>query len=239
MKCTKVKTMMHSIQRYLRLTWGLDYNTLRLYYNAVIIPALLYGASAWISALRFKCVSTPALIVLSNCLPIDLKALEIATLRYFALKSFTPSSTKAIARVLGQMGHGWAPENCKKFHSTSYPPWSYIPIPPLILLPDDEQQLLTLTEQPHLKIFIDGSSRSHINTLWINEKGEMGALKEYIPNHATVFQAECLALNRGLKIASAHKRSIIFGNCRPALTTTDNKVKINPIFHRNQEYLSN
>jgi hypothetical protein len=54
MKCTKVKTMMHSIQRYLRLTWGLDYNTLRLYYNAVIIPALLYGASVWISVLRFK-----------------------------------------------------------------------------------------------------------------------------------------------------------------------------------------
>ncbi len=100
LKCVAVKALIFSVQRYLRLTWGLNYKTLKLYYSAVLIPTMLYGVSIWAPALRykwckkllrstqrlmlksmvrsFKSVSTSALIILSNTLPLDLKALEIA-----------------------------------------------------------------------------------------------------------------------------------------------------------------
>ena len=150
-KCVSVKALIFSLQRYLRLTWELDYKTLKLYYSAVLVPTMLYGVSVWASALRykwcknmlrstqrtmikfmvrsFKSVSKPALIVLSNTLPLDLKAYEIATSRYLFLKEndFSPMSKKSINWVLNCVGTGCEVEKLAKFHSRMYPPWSHRP----------------------------------------------------------------------------------------------------------------
>ena len=40
-KCVSVKALIF------RLTWGLDYKTLKLYYSAVLVPTMLYGVSVW------------------------------------------------------------------------------------------------------------------------------------------------------------------------------------------------
>ena len=156
--------MVYSLQRYLRMTWGLDYKTLQLYYNAVIIPTMVYCVSVWVSALKFKwcknilravqrlvsksmvrsykSVSTPALIVLptrSNTLLIELKAIEIATTRILFMQDniLSPSSKKAINWVINIMRKGWVVEKQPNYHSSAYPPWSSPTIPPLIHLPSD------------------------------------------------------------------------------------------------------
>ena len=197
MKCVSVKAMVYSLQRYLRMTWGLDYKTLQLYYIAVIIPTMLYGVSVWVSALKFKwcknmlravqrlvsksmvrsfkSASTSALIVLSNTLPIELKAFEIATTRILSMQDniLSPSSKKVINWVINIMGNGWVVEKETNYHSSAYPPWSSPTIPLLIHLTSDAtSHEQALREKPYVKAYIDGSAGNPVNIICCFQEGQ-------------------------------------------------------------------
>ena len=46
--------LIHSLPKSAKLTWGLHHETLQTIYKGVILPLLLYGASVWAEAMRFK-----------------------------------------------------------------------------------------------------------------------------------------------------------------------------------------
>ena len=123
-KCQATQRQIHVLRKFLRLTWGLDTNKLITLYKAIAIPKLLYCVSVWCHAIlkkycvkqlrtvqrcilksitrSFNSVPMSSMLIISNLLPISLKAIELSAQRYlsFDKSHFTPSSLKAIGTFL-------------------------------------------------------------------------------------------------------------------------------------------
>ena len=123
-KCQATQRQIHVLRKCLRLTWGLDTNKLITLYKAIAIPKLLYCVSVWCHAIlkkycvkqlrtvqrcilksitrSFNSVPMSSMLIISNLLPISLKAIELSAQRYlsFDKSHFTPSSLKAIGTFL-------------------------------------------------------------------------------------------------------------------------------------------
>lgn len=245
------------------MTWGLEAKTLRIFYDAVVVPTLLYGCSVWVAAVKykwckkllrqtqrmilrcivrsFKSVATLSLIVMSNCLPIDLKAVEISVSRFFLLKdyAFTPSSLAAISWVLGQFDANFVFEKAQKFHSKEFPPWFEIPLPDCSSTPNSNplETLFdgsTLLESQKIFTFV----RKGAVELLICTPGGLLSYKEDLPRHASKLQANSLALNRalhfvGLHYSSAHQNACweIISESRSALNATLSDGKMTGLVH--------
>lgn len=53
-RCASTIHVVNSLRGYLRLTWDVDTNNLKILYKSVVIPTLLYGWSVWAGTLRLK-----------------------------------------------------------------------------------------------------------------------------------------------------------------------------------------
>jgi hypothetical protein len=147
-KCASAKRAMMAVSSCLRLAFGFDATRLGFLYSSTVEPILTYGCSVWASFLRtkagvkkirsfqrficrtitssFKTAPTESLILLSNLLPLDLKILEIATLRYLATPAddcFCRSSRKYILdRVpFDRISHSWMKARLPVL--SDHPPW--------------------------------------------------------------------------------------------------------------------
>ena len=257
-KCTATKRLMHSIRRYMRLTWGLDTLKLKTLYTSTVIPTLLYGCSVWAGALKskktmlklrsiqriflryitrsYKSVSTLALSVISNSLPIDLKVLEITCNRYFLYKHscFAPSSKKTIDSVLGKLGPISDIDQTKRFLSTNHPPWSF---PKNVFLHPFDRNVNIPTTPPcrsTIHIFTDASKIGGgvgFSTVCSTTDGIVKTHQEKLPASTSVFQAECIAINYG--ISMLHSTSFnediscvhIYSDSQAALSAAASKSK--------------
>ena len=170
-KCQATQRLIHALGKCLRLTWGIDTVKLLTLYKAIIIPKILYGVSVWchstlkiyvtknlLSVQRtmlklitrsFKSVPTTSMLILENLLPINLTALELSYTRKlsFINLAYTPSSLKAIGKVLPNIITQTQLDNSRKYFSPNHPPWStwkldYINAPsPLPLLSSNSETL--------------------------------------------------------------------------------------------------
>ena len=114
-KYWKQKTLF-TLKKCLRATWGANSHRLRFLIAATVDPIVLYGCSVWASFLNTKCgvkklrayqrsitisiaksfktAPTDALLVIANIIPIDLRILQLSTLRFRSdsMKPFVNSS---------------------------------------------------------------------------------------------------------------------------------------------------
>jgi hypothetical protein len=170
-KCQATQRLIHALGKCLPLTWGIDTVKLLTLYKAIIIPKILYGVSVWChSTLKkyvtktlmavqrtmlklitrsFKSVPTTSMLILAILLPINLTALELSYTRklYFTNLAFTPSSLKAIGKVLPETKIQTPQDYPRKYFSPNHPSWStskldFVNAPsPLPLLPSDSETL--------------------------------------------------------------------------------------------------
>lgn len=147
-KCASAKRAMMAVSSCLRLAFGFDALRLRFLYSTTVEPIFTYGCSIWASFLRtkagvkkirsfqrsicrmitssLKTVPTESLLVLSNLIPLDLKILEIATLRLLATpmdECFCNSSRSFILKRVpfGQINHSWTKARLPNL--SDHPPW--------------------------------------------------------------------------------------------------------------------
>ena len=212
-RCASTIRVINGLRRYLRLTWGVDTNNLKILYKSVVLPTLLYGCSVWAGNLRlkwckrklrstqrhmtrciarsFKTVSSTALLVITNNLPADYLVLQHTCSRYFQLHSvpFAPSARKAILHLLENL-----PTNDLDVlsNSKSYfrPPWSQSR--DIIA----RKEALNLTNNFHYEIYTDGSkSRFGVGAaaVIVGPNGNITSFAWKIPDHSSVQQAEAYA----------------------------------------------
>lgn len=241
-KCIRVKTLINNVRRLFRLTWGLDTLKLKLFYTAVFLPTLLYGCSVWARAATmkgcqtklksvqrlmllcvtraFKSVSLNALLVIANVLPIELVVIEQTVKRfmYFSANQleFSMFSQKSIQSYTTQILH--CPSSIsysKRFFSIHHPPWKCISSPQVHYL-SAKRNIPVFPEHPlRANVFTDGSKadgKAGIGILIFFSDGTTSSYKEKLPDHATVFQAECLAISLAIKHLTSTKADISDAN---------------------------
>jgi len=47
-------TLIHSLSRLAKVTWGIKHEALKTIYKGAILPLLLYGAPVWIDAMQYE-----------------------------------------------------------------------------------------------------------------------------------------------------------------------------------------
>ena len=258
-KCQATQRLIHALGKCLRLTWGIDTVKLLTLYKAIIIPKILYGVSVWChSTLKkyvtknlmavqrtmlklitrsFKSVPTTSMLILAiNYLPINLTALELSYTRKlsFTNLAFTPSSLKAIGKVLPETKIQTPLDYPRKYFSPNHPPWStskldFVNAPsPLILLPSDSETLYI-----HI-----GVSKTEAGTgvaiVCCSQNEGVYTQKESLSCNTTTIQAELHGLHLALKYSQSnrarHKKFYLFTASNTALNicTRDSKISIQP-----------
>jgi hypothetical protein len=131
-----------------RQSFGFDDKRLRFLYSSAVKPIFTYGCSVWVSFLKtkagtkkvrsfqrticrfiicaFKTAPTESLILLSNLLPLDLRVLEISTLRLLSSSTdlcFSKSSRNFISQRLPFVSKGYTLSRTSLPSLTNYPPW--------------------------------------------------------------------------------------------------------------------
>ena len=253
-KCQATQRLIHMLRRCLRLTWGLDTNKLITLYKAIVIPKLLYGCSVWchtilkkycIKQLRtvqrcllrcitrsFNSVPTPSMLIISNLLPINLKAFEISAQRFFSLNNsnFTPSSLKAIGTVLSDVKLTSSQDCNTRFHSTSHPPWS---VPRLGYQSTTTAPLILPANEESVNIFIEAIKLEQQVAVAIVCSSSVETIYTQAVNlsvHTTTIQAELTGLKLALQYANASnaqsREFVIYSGSTAALSICTTKTKV-------------
>lgn len=267
-KCLATKKLMHSIGRYLRLTWGLDTNTLKTFYSSTIIPTLLYGCSVWVAALKskriknllistqriflrymtrsFKSVSTQALQVLSDTLPLDLKIYEISCNRRFMFsnQNFSLTAKKSIDSIYCQAYIDAPIDKEIRFFSEKHPPWSicselsFSKLSKNTSLPFPNQTPNTLC------IYTDGAKSGRnvgCSAVCSSSENNLEVVQKKLSPNTSAYQAECAAINLALVYATEHKSSYsnvnIYSDCLSALSASTKSIKVNSESKSNRQLL--
>jgi hypothetical protein len=151
-KCESAKRALLTANSCLRKSFGYDGKRLRFLYLSTVEPILSYGCSVWLSALKtktsiktlrsfqrfaaqlitrsFKTAPTVSLFVIANLLPLDLKLMKLAGVRYLSSKDgdcFSPSSLKTlVSRVPSVLGSP-SIQPTSSFFQPDQPPWGICP----------------------------------------------------------------------------------------------------------------
>ena len=253
-KCQATKRQIHLIRGCLRRTWGLDTNKLLTLYKAIIVPKLLYGCSVWsrmltlktynakllsVQKMMLKCVtrsynnvSPYALCVISNLLPINLKALEFSVSHYLSYKQndFAPSSAVAIGSLLREIQLDVPMDNVRKFFSSKHPPWEMEKL--MFNKVDETIPLLPLKENA-LAIYVKSVKTPtgvSFGLVCCNSDAIIETRKEKLNKLSTENQTELAALLAALEYADAEKNNYarydIYSNSIAALTDCTTKDRI-------------
>ena len=223
-KCTQAKRRLMDLRRTLSLHWGAaDPRKLLLLYRGVVEPMLLYGCSIWANALQygwcrtmlrsvqrlscalatrcFPTVSFYSAISLSNLLPIDLRALEIAA--SFAMKLTLPH-TRQHASIIKHLLN-----TCSLLrphidipipsYLSRFPPW----LPTKFSVSLSNSRLRCLTVPPSSwHIYSDGS-KTHNSVSYgvviFNSNGIVEQFSGKLPSACSVFEAESHGMLSGLR----------------------------------------
>jgi len=150
-KCVSAKRAMMAVSSCLRQSFGADCKRLRFLYSSAVEPIFTYGCSVWVSSLRtkagikkvrsfqrticriiacaFKTAPTESLILLSNLLPLDLRILEIATLRLLSHPPglvFSKASRDFICKRLSFVNNDHLLPRVSFPLLTNCPPWNIL-----------------------------------------------------------------------------------------------------------------
>lgn len=143
-----------AVSSCLRQSFGFDGKRLRYLYSSAVEPIFTYGCSVWVSFLKtkagtkkvrsfqrticrlnrtitcaFKTAPTESLILLSNLLPLDLRILELSTLRLLSSSTdlcFSKSSRNFISQRLPFECKGYTLSRTSFPSLTNYPPWNIL-----------------------------------------------------------------------------------------------------------------
>jgi hypothetical protein len=151
------------------------------------------------------------MIIISNLLPIDLKAIELSAQRYlsFDKSHLTPSSLKAIGTFLPDLKSTNSRDSFTRFHSARHPPWN---VPTLGYLstntvpqkyPADKETVNIYTEAVKInnKVAVAIICNSSVETIFSQAVN--------LSVNTTTTQAELI----GLKLALKYVRETHFKNC--------------------------
>ena len=175
----------------LRKSFGYDSKRLRFLYLSTVEPLLSYGCSVWLSALKtktsiktfrsfqrfaaqlitrsFKTAPTESLFVLANLLPLDLKLVKLAGVRYLSSKDgdcFSPSSLKTLVTRVPSVLDSPSIQPISSFFQPNQPPWSISTTDSLLWL---ELSCLCCHHTPKFSGSFSGlSARMRgLNTVWL------------------------------------------------------------------------
>ena len=146
------KRALLTVDSCLRKSFGYDSKRLRFLYLSTVQPLLSYGCSVWLSALKtkssiktlrsfqrfaaqlitrsFKTAPTESLFVIANLLPLDLKLMKLAGVRYLSSKDgdcFSPSSLKTLVTRVPSVLDSPSIQPMSSFFLPDEPPWSINP----------------------------------------------------------------------------------------------------------------
>jgi len=227
-KCRDTQRIIHFLKYCLRKTWGINSNTLLTLYKSIVIPKLLYGCSIWCNIIlkgscknklksiqrtmlkcitrSFNSVSTNSLLIISNLLPIDLKAFQISASRFLLLgpNEFSPSSSKAIESVFANCDLRLPVDRRSKYHSATHPPWN--------------QKQLCFTAKTNCNSHLSPSSPNSVTIYTQTDSSQSGmglgqvictsngiikTVQQKLPNHTTREQAESFGILTALQYAKS------------------------------------
>lgn len=233
-KCRDTQRIIHFLKYCLRKSWGLNSNTLLTLYKSVVIPKLLYGCSIWCNSIlkvscknklrtvqrtmlkcitrSFNSVSTLSLLIISNLLPINLKAFQISATRFLLLgpNEFSPSSLKAIKLVFANCDLNCPVDRRSKFHSKTTPPWYQKPLCFNTETSSDPQLSPSSPNSVIIHTQTDSSqSGLGLGQVICTSNGIIKTVQQKLPNHTTREQAE----SYGILTALQHAQSTNYESC--------------------------
>ena len=218
-------TLIHSLSRSAKVTWGIKHEALKTIYKGAILPLLLYGAPVWIDAMQyeynqrkyirvqrminiltakaFRTTSTEALCILAGITPIIIKAEEAAKM-YHARKT-KPSHSQEIDNTL------------------DYKDWPHPADYPTITISEDNKS-------PIIQAYTDGSKSEHGvgsgAAIFIGTK-IAAQIKFKLDKRCSNNQAEQLAIIKALE--SIYTLNTEESNPRTATVYTDSRLTIDSL----------
>ncbi|KAI5634384.1 RNase H domain-containing protein [Phthorimaea operculella] len=239
---SKANLIYLKLSKFVRPTWGIHPENIRIIYERVIQPIVTYAAGIWGKAVRYKCVidelrsfqrnfaikairgfrtiSAVAAIALSGFTPLHLKIQEIQTIELTKLTGTThylPNDIKLEKRSSpSELLH---PANRKTIKV------NYI---------SSETEIEDLCSERTVKIYTDGSKhdQNKVGAAVVIHglDGRKIVLKLKLHDSCSVFQAELAAVNRACKwvLESEVHDAIIFTDCMSGLMEIKNKDSVNP-----------
>jgi hypothetical protein len=227
-KVLKAKKALFTLKKCLRATWGADAHRLRFLIAAAVDPIVLYGCSVWASFLNTKCgvrklrafqrsisisitksfksAPTDALLVIANIIPIDLRILQLSTLR-FRSNSMLPFVDPSFRWLLKHIPYGSLQSKFEpSFRSSSLkePPWSLTCV--CHVISKEEDLPLCPIDAKTLRLYAchtRGAKAFSFCVLTINHAGTIEVHSGTLPAWASETQAALYAVNQALQRASS------------------------------------
>ncbi|XP_052744231.1 uncharacterized protein LOC128199301 [Bicyclus anynana] len=246
--CMRVEGLYKQLSRAARVSWGLHPQVIKTIYTAVVEPIVLYAASAWAPAARklgvrkrlsalqrgfaqkitksYRTVSLNSAMALAGILPLDLRIREAAYL-YEAKRGVSQ-------RLLGDREMDGRVPYCARPH----------PAEGLCLrftsLVDRED--LERNNAQAVRIFTDGSKIDGkvgaSISIW-NREAETKAVKLRLSAHCSVYQAELLALDRAVSLATRRPEASIgiYTDSRSSLESVVGRNSFHPLVNNIRDNL--
>jgi ribonuclease HI len=270
-KCIKTKQTIFHLRRLSKLTWGSSSKTLSYLYQAILEPMLLYGCFIWAPALKrrtlvgrlrsvqrlmattvirsFKSISSDSSFVITNWLPFDFRARQLAALTAAKLglkqPSLFPGHVQFIFTELVSCGITLDSMDYPKPSPLQHlPPWSTLPFS----LHADHTILLPLvpTAEEHYHIYTDGSKTAFsagYAFLVINKDNVVDIVQRRLDDDCSIFEAETCAIIEALHFCKRHlhRGSVIniSTDAMQVISSASSKKKILRFTHQLQESLLN
>ena len=262
-KCKQTKCTITTLRRFTKLTWGPDRKILAKLFNSIAEPKLLYAVPVWIEAtsqrwcinkLRsiqrmmlittirsFKTISTKSTLVLANSLPIEKRAIEIAT--QYALNNGTETQ-KTIQDLLRSIDVDLK-DILPKTNSylAQAAPYDEIAIK-VNTLPEQQYPDLLPPSENHRYIFTDGSKTDNnvgFASIITSSKGIDTIIRARLASHCNIFEAEAHAIHTALKaIAKENSTQLnisVFTDSKSVLQALKLVTKTIPVITETQQLL--
>ena len=223
LKCIKTKQTIMNLRRYSKLTWGANRNILSKLYESIAKPMLLYAASIWVNATKFKwcktrlrsvqrlmlmttcrsfkSISTKSVLVLTNSLPMEMTAQDLATRA--AIKA-ADTKNPLILSILEKSGVDQAAvDKPSNSYLCKLPPYSHYPF--TVNWASDNFPSLFPTSTNVMHVFTDGSKmpgKTGYAVIFARSNGSIDSIKQRLPNSCNIFEAEAYAIQRALNETS-------------------------------------
>lgn len=239
--CKKALNIYKQLARAARISWGLNSETIRTIYVAVIEPIIMYASSAWAAAAKkitvqnylnavqrgfaqkickaYRTVSLNAALILTGLLPLDLRIQESAQL-------YEAKRGRPLEEILGDR----SVEEKVCFMQALHPAEETEVVFQCLedMLPETVAKFNIRGPQ----IFTDGSKiEGKVGAAlseW-NDSKEIRAKKYKLEPFCTVFQAELYALYQAVQIAKTYPVTNILSDSRSSLELLKNQNSFNPL----------
>lgn len=191
----------------------------------------------------YKSAPRESLLIVSNLLPIDFIAFEIAALRFIKYNSlnFSIFSAKAIGQIFSDCDLvNMSAEENRKFQSSSCPPW----YAPALTHHTVSEEVFWALQEGQRNIFASSESKENgslVKIVCYSSLTVIDSQEVLLPAYTTSTQAEIVAIQTAIRFAVSKKLEYgtcnIFSSSKPALNRTMSFTKISQTVSENRELI--